>query len=109
MLVPDGKRVDDPQPPAPLARERRPMQVESPAVAKRGEWQELLLRAAAEGGHRADLDEGRFSRDPKWPPPDNPPGRVARERLGRLCEVEAELLADRDEAIEESQGQLHVV
>ena len=57
--VADGRRVDDPDRPAVLAGERRPVRVEAPAHAQVGERQQRRERVAMERGHGADLDEVR--------------------------------------------------
>src|SRR4051794_7177304 len=89
-LVGNWEGVDDPEPPAVPARERRPVEVEAPAEAELGKRQELGCGAPSECGHRPDLDEARDPDHGRRPPPCDLPSRVAAERLSRLREIELE-------------------
>src|SRR5215203_960218 len=53
-LVADGQRVDDTEPPAVLACDCRPVEIEAPAIVELGERKQLGGGAPAERGHGAD-------------------------------------------------------
>ena len=61
---------------------------------------------AGEGGHRADLHEGRLAHDAARAPARDRPGRVGAQAVRRLGEIEREALGEEQEAIEEAARQL---
>ena len=89
--------------------ERRPVEVEAPAVAELGEREQLGGRPPAERGHRPDLDEARLAHERRRPPPRDLPGRMAAERLRRLRQVKAKRLTNRNKPIKERARKAHVV
>ena len=108
-LVAHGQRVHDSEPPAALARERGPVEVEAPSVAELGEREQLGGRPLSERGHRPDLDEAGLADERGRPPPRDLPGRMAAERLRRLRQVKAKRLTNRNEPVKERARKAHVV
>src|SRR5919201_4890777 len=62
-LVTDRQRVHHAEAPAVLGADRGPMEVESPAVAQRGEGRERPGGVATVGGDRPDLHEARLAHE----------------------------------------------
>src|ERR1019366_1223110 len=69
----DRDSVDHAAAPAMLTRERRPVDVQAPAHAQVGEWQQRREGGARERGHGTDLDEARLAPNAVRPAAGAPP------------------------------------
>ena len=109
QAVSDRGGVDDADAPAVLARQRRPVQVESPAGAQRRERQQRVERGVVKPDDRADLDEPRLADDGLRPAAGDLPGGVRVRPMGRLGETQVKALGQEHERVEEAARQRHVV
>ena len=110
LRVADRRGVDDPDRPAVLGRDGGPVDVEPPAHRQAlGEGQQHVEAVAVEGGHRADLDEGRLARGGARVPARHRPGGMRVQPVRGLGELQAGALGGAQEGVQEAARQRDVV
>ena len=108
--VPDRRRVDDPEAPAALERERAPVRVEPPPHPQRRERQQLVghRRRKAVSGPISTMRVRRATVHAAAP--EDGPGRMARVRAARAGRARSPKRSrDEQEPVEEAVRQLDVV
>ncbi len=109
QAVSDRGGVDDADPPSVLARQRRPVQVQSPAEPQRRERQQRVERCVVKADDRPDLDEPRLADDGLRRRRVTSQAACERRRWAGWASTQVKALGQEHERVEEAARQRDVV